>query len=194
MKVSTDSLTLRHHCSCKTKRSCTCSPECQVHHFTYVLQYIIVWRRVQWIYKPKGRSCSELSIVRVLLMAQRFLNHVDPIGQKCLAYLEYNRCQGHIFELNYHLFVLLLNCCEHGGGTTCEQQTWSAWLCTEIANDIDPLLLVANKSYKLSQNQELVDETGSTHQTTPDPTKPSHTFVTPKTEEIHNAWAKRNTE
>ena len=107
---------------------------------------------------------------------------------KCLAYLEYNHYQGRIFELNYHLFVLLLNCCEHGDGTTLEQQTWSVWLCTGIADDIDPLLLVANKSYKLSQNQGLVDETSSTHQMTPVPTKLSHTFATPKTEEeIHNA-------
>ena len=84
--------------------------------------------------------------------------------------------------------VLLLDCCEHGDGTTFKQQTWSVWLCTEIADDIDPLLLVA-MSY---HNQELVNETGSTHQTTPVPTKPSHTFATPKTEEeIHNARAKR---
>jgi len=101
------SLTPRHHCSCKTKRSCTCSPECQVHHFTYVLQYIIVRRRVQRTYKPKRQSCSEPSIVRALLRVQRFLNHVDPIGQKCLAYLEYNRCQERIFKLNYRV----LFCC-----------------------------------------------------------------------------------
>ena len=75
-KVSTGSLTLRHHYSCKTKRSCTCSPECQVHHFTYVLQYIIVRYRV---YKPEGQSCSNLSIVRALLRPQKLLNHVNPI-------------------------------------------------------------------------------------------------------------------
>ena len=68
------------------------------------------------------------------------------------------------------------------------------WLHSNIEVDIDRLLLAASDSYEklpLSQSQELVSETSSTHETSPAPSKPSHTFVAPKTkEEIRNARVK----